>query len=310
MTAQPYAFFERDFVKFEDANISVMTHAFLYGTSVFEGIRAYWNADKKKLYLLKAREHFERLVNSCKILRINCDLTVDEMINLTVELLKKNKPTQDTYIRPTWYKGNLRIGPDLKSEDPDDDKFLIFTMDMGDYIDTAKGVRVNVSNWRRLSDNAIPARAKVAGSYVNTGLAKTNAKIAGYDDSIFLTEAGKVAEGSAMNLFIVRGGELISPSLTENILEGITRNLVAEIAEKKFGIKTNFRQVDRTELYIAEEAFFVGTGAQVAHIAEIDDYKIGDGKRGPISKKLQDAYFEICRGNDSDFKDSLIEIDF
>lgn len=311
MHIHEYAYFQGDFTKAEDAKINVMTHGFMYGTSVFEGIRAYWNAEKGRLYLLKAREHFERLLNSCKILRIDANLTVDQMIDLTVELLKKNRPTGDTYVRPVWYKSSLRIGPvlDCSQFDKDDD-FLITTIDLGNYVDVSSGLSVNVSNWRRLSDNAIPARAKVGGSYVNTALAKTDAALAGFDDSIFLTESGKVSEGSAMNLFIVRNGKLISPAITENILEGITRNLIAEIAQRELGLEVVFRQLDRTELYVAEEAFFVGTGAQIAPITKIDNYDVGDAKPGPIASKLQALYFDICRGNNPAYKDALIEIEY
>ncbi len=311
MKIHDYAYYDGKIVKASDAKISVMTHAFMYGTSVFEGIRAYWNPEKEKLYMLKAREHYERLLKSCKILRIETNLSVDQMIEKTVELLKKNKPKSNTYIRPVWYKCAERIGPTLLacSDDKEDD-FLINTVDMGDYIDTSKGLSVCVSNWRRLSDNAIPARAKVGGSYVNTSMAKSSATLAGFDEAIFLTESGKVAEGSAMNLFIVRDGHLVTPAVTENILEGITRKFIIEIAEKEFGIKTMNRVVDRTELYVSDEAFFVGTGAQVSAITKIDHYDVGDGAIGSITKKLQDKYFDICHGKDDKYKDALIEIDY
>lgn len=308
---QPYAYFEGQIVKSEDAKINVMTHAFLYGTAVFEGIRAYWNEEKKKIYLLKAKEHYERLLRSCKILRMKPDLSVQEMLDITIELIKKNAPTSDTYIRPCWYKSSYRIGPGLIAKDPkefpNEDKFLISAIDLGDYLDTEKGLSVNVSNWRRLSDNAIPARAKVSGSYVNTALAKASSSIAGYDDSIFLTEAGKVSEGSAMNLFIIRDGRLVTSGITENILEGITRDMVISIARDE-GIETEIRQIDRTELYIADEAFFVGTGAQIAPIGKVDDYEIGNTKAGSITKKLQKLYFDVVRGNNPNYADALIEI--
>lgn len=306
-----YAYFEGDFVKAEEAKINVMTHAFMYGTSVFEGIRAYWCPKKEKLYLLKAKEHFERLISSCKILRIKPTMNLEQMIDTTIALLKKNRPESDTYIRPVCYKSALRIGPTLlnASSSEKDDEFLITTIGLGDYVDTSKGLSVCISNWRRLSDNAIPARAKVGGSYVNTAMAKSDASLAGFDEAIFLTETGKVAEGSAMNLFIVRNGQLITPAITENILEGITRKTIAEIAQD-LGIEVVSRQVDRTELYVADEAFFVGTGAQVAPIVKIDNYPVSDAKPGPITNQLKDKYFSICRGDEPKYKDAILEIDY
>lgn len=312
MAIHEYAFLGKDFVKFEDAKISVMTHAFMYGTAVFEGIRAYWNEEKQKLYALHVREHLERIVNSCKILRINPYYTVDEMVERTIKLLQMNAPKGDAYIRPSWFKSGLRIGPVLIPEDgtPDEDCFVLTSLDMGAYVRTKDGISAQVSSWRRVSDNAIPPRGKINGAYVNTALAKSHAYLAGFDEAIFLTEEGMVSEGSAMNLFIIRDGKLITAGVTENILEGITRKMIMEIAAAEFGIETEVRQINRSELYIADEAFFCGTGAQIAPISKIDNYVLGNGKVGPITQKIQDLYFEICRGNNEKYKDAVIEIDY
>ncbi len=310
MKIHEYAFLDRDFIKFEDAKISIMTHAFLYGTAVFEGIRAYWNPEHKTLYALLVRAHLERIVRSCKVMRIEPYYSVDEMEQIVLKLIEMNKATCDIYIRPSWFKSALRIGPSLiaTNKDANEDSFVVSSLDLGDYVSTDKGLSVMVSNWRRISDNAIPARSKINGSYVNTALSKSTASLAGFDDAIFLTEEGKVSEGSAMNLFIIRNQELITSATTENILEGITRSLVMQIAEEDLGLKVISRPIDRSELYLADEAFFVGTGAQVAPITQIDHYDIGNGKIGPISRQLQQHYFDICHGNNPKYLNILSPI--
>jgi branched-chain amino acid aminotransferase len=308
MNIHEYAFLGKEFCKFADAKISVMTHAFMYGTAVFEGIRAYYNKEEDKLYALHLKEHILRLVQSCKIMRIKPYYSVDEMCELVIELLRKNKPKTDSYIRPSWFKSAIRIGPSLVSAGEDEDSFVITSLDLGDYLDTSKGLSVQVSSWRRLSDNAIPARAKVNGSYVNTALSKASAVLSGYDDAIYLTEDGDVSEGSAMNLYLVRNGKLITSNITDNILEGITRAFIAKIAKEELGLEVETRTIDRTELYIAEEAFFCGTGAQVSPIGSIDHYQLGDGKPGLITSKLQKLYTDICKGKVGKYKQYLTEV--
>ncbi len=285
-------FFEGKFIPIEQAKISIMTHAFLYGTSVFEGIRAYWNDKDKKMYIFRPLEHFQRLKLSAKILRIELTRSPEELVALTKELLQKNAPKEDTYIRPIAYKAGMRIGPALL-DNPND--FCMFTVPMGDYIDTNKGVSVAVSNWRRVEDNAIPARAKIAGSYVNTALAKTDALLSNFADSIVLSESGHVAEGSAMNIFIIRNGKLITSTVTDNILEGITRSSIMELAKNELGLEVEERPIDRTELYIADEMFFCGTGAQVSPITSVDYYAVGDGQVGVLTKKIKDLYFALVK---------------
>ena len=285
-------FFEGKFIPFDQAKISIMTHAFLYGTSVFEGIRAYWNEKEEQLYIFRALEHFQRLHLSAKILRMEIKYSPEELVLMTKQLLQHNKPREDMYIRPIVYKAGMRIGPALLNNP---DEFCLFSVPMGDYIDTNKGVSVTVSNWRRVEDNAIPARAKIAGSYVNTALAKTDALLSNFADAIVLDEDGHVAEGSAMNLFIVRNGKLITNHVTDNILEGITRSTIIDIAEKELGITVQERSIDRTELYIADEMFFCGTGAQISPITSVDYHSIGSGEVGEITKKLQNIYFAVVK---------------
>jgi len=288
-----YAFFEGKFVPLEEAKISVQTHAFLYGTGVFEGIRAYWVEEEEDLLIFRMREHYERLLNSCKILQIKPKYGLDELCQITIELLARNGDREDVYIRPVYYKSQLGIGVQLAGIA---DEFVVFSVPMGPYLDLEKGLRVKVTSWRHINDNAIPMRAKVNGAYVNAALAKSDALLDGYDESIFLTDDGHVSEGSAENLFIVRNGQLITPPVTDDILEGITRSTVIELAREELGLKVIERPIDRSELYIADEAFFVGTGAQVAPIAEIDRRTIGDGRIGPISRKVQQLYFDVVKG--------------
>ncbi len=288
-----YAYFQGGIVPLADAKISIMNHSFMYGTAVFEGIRGYWNAKEEELYLFRLQEHYERMADSMKIMYLSVNYSVEELCKLTVELVKKNAPRTDTYVRPCAYKTVHRVGPSLENNPSD---ICIFTVPFGDYFHGAAGLKVQVSSWRRVEDNAIPARAKIVGAYANTALAKTDALMAGFDECIVLSENGHVSEGSAMNVFMVKNGKLITTPSTENILEGVTRRTIVEMAESELGIKVESRQIDRSELYIADELFFCGTGAQIAPIIEVDRRPIGSGSAGPISTMIKDKYISICRG--------------
>lgn len=294
-----FVYMDGNYVEKEKAVIPVMTHAFLYGTGIFEGIRAYYNPEEKQLYAFRVAEHYQRLYNSAKIMYMKPANTIEEYCDITKKLLQKNNYTQDTYIRPTLYKSAQKIGPGL-IDNPD--LFLIFTLPMGDYIDTSKGLKVCVSNWRRNSDNAIPPRAKITGAYANTALIISDARLAGFDDAIVLTEDGVVTEGSAMNLFIVEDGKLITTQTTDNILKGITRDTIIQLAKEVLGLEVEERVIDRTELYVADEAFYCGTGAQVSPIVSIDNRNLGDGKVGPISTQLQKLYFDVVKGRVPEYK--------
>jgi len=287
------AFFEGNFVPIEDAKISIMTSGFLYGTAIFEGLRAYWNERQEEMYIFRMREHYERMLDNMKIMHMSVDYSVDELCKLSTELVLRNAPRGDTYVRPTAYKSACRIGPSLENNPTD---LCIFSIPFGDYFHGAEGLNVQISSWRRVEDNAIPARAKIVGSYANTALAKTDAIVAGFDECIVLSENGHVSEGSAMNLFMIKRGRLITTPTTENILEGITRHTVIEMAEQELGLKTDCRQIDRSEIYTADELFFCGTGAQIAPIATVDHRVIGAGGIGQISDKIRQLYTEICRG--------------
>jgi len=298
------AYLEGDFRPLADAKVSVMTHAFLYGTATFEGIRAYWNADEQQLYALKVTEHLERLRASCKILLMDPLPEVEAVKGIVVELLKRNAFKEDVYVRPSVYKSTKAIGVKLHGLEND---LYVISVPFGDYIDTATGIRCATVATRRTSDLAIPARAKVAGNYVNSAFSKSEAGLNGFDEAIVLTEAGKVSEGSAENLFMVRGGKLVTPGVNDDILEGITRAGIIEIAAE-LGIPVVERLIDRSELYISDEIFLVGTGAQVSPVIEVDHRSVGTGKIGELTKRIQSRYFDAVRGKVPAYKHWLTPI--
>jgi len=297
-----WAFFQGKFVPIAEAKISIMTQVVNYGIGAFGGIRAYWNEEQQQLYVFRIENHLRRLLNSCKFFNNAPPYSADELKRIIIELLRREGYREDAYIRPLVYNATEDITPRLYDVRFD---FACFTKPLGNYI--ALQVRACVSSWQRVDDNIIPARGKITGSYINSALAKSEAHWNGYDEAIVLNADGHVAEGSAMNLFIVRNGVLITSSVSDNILEGITRATVLQLAHE-MGIPTQERAIDRTELYIADEVLFCGTGAQVAAVVEIDRRKIGDGRVGPIGKKLQDAYFDVVRGKVPAHRDWLTPV--
>jgi len=288
----PIAFINNEFVPIDEARVSIRTNALQYGTGIFEGIRAYWNAQHKQLFLFKMAEHYERLLNNCRVLRLQVGKDVKELCDITLELVRKNEHREDTYIRPLAYISSEGLGPKLIGYETG---FAIYTFPLGDYIDTSTGVKVGFSSWRRISDNMIPARCKVTGGYVNSALAKTEALEQGFDEAIFLTQDGFISEGSAMNIFLVRDGKLMTPDRSADILEGITREVLIELGREELGLEVIERPVGRSELYLADEAFLCGTGAQVSPIIEVDRRAIGDGKIGPLTAKIQELYFRVVK---------------
>ncbi len=293
-----------EFVKMGDIRLSPATNALNYGTGVFEGIRAYWNERRGTLQVLKLKEHYERFEKSCRMLRIDLPHTVEELCEITLEILRRNAPREDTYIRPLAYKAAESVGVKLAV----DEELSIFTVPMGNYVELT-GLRCCVSSWRRTPDTAIPARGKLTGSYINTALAVDEAQRAGYDDAIFLTQDGHVSEASAANIFLVRKGELVTPPVTADILEGITRDAVMELSERELGMPVMLRDVDRTELYAADEVFLTGTGYQIAPVVEIDGREVGTGEMGPVAGRLQELYFEAARGDNPDYADWTVAVE-
>ena len=304
-TTELWAFFRGEFVPLRDANINVMTHGFNYGTAVFEGIRAYWNSDEEQLYALELLAHYRRIQSSARLLMMEVKQSPEELAELTIELLRRDGLREDVYIRPIVYKSSETIGVRLHNLDAD---ITIFGVPFGQYIDTEGGIRAQVSSWRRTDDNAIPARGKITGAYVNGALAKSEAQLNGFDEAIVLTADGHVSEGSAENLFVVKNGELITPPVTDNILEGITRRRLIEIARDDLSVPIVERSIDRTELYTADEVFLCGTGAQISPVIEIDRRSIGSGRPGPITRDLSRTYFDAVRGRLPAYRDWLTPV--
>jgi branched-chain amino acid aminotransferase len=298
-----YAYLSGKFVPLEEARISVMTHAFLYGTAVFEGIRAYYNPQAEELYIFRAIEHYIRFKNSCRLLKIDLPHSAEQFAELSVELLRKSGFREDVYIRPVGFKSSRRIG--LRLDDQND--FTMFAVPMGAYLTREHPLNMMISSWRRVEDNAIPARSKINGSYVNLSLAAAEARDNGFDEAILLNEDGSVSEAAGMNLFLVRSGTLITPPITDNVLEGITRDTVFTIA-RELGIPIVERTIDRSELYIADEIFICGTGAEIAPVGAIDHRKIGKGDTREVTAKIQDVYFRAVRGEYLEYRHYLTPV--
>jgi branched-chain amino acid aminotransferase len=283
-------FMNGEFLSESEAKVSVLTHSFNYGTGAFEGIRAFWDKKREQLFVFALTQHLKRFQNSCKILHLSLSYSLEELTKIVLDVLKFNKFREDVYIRPLAYIKSERIGVKLVELESG---ITIFAIPFGSYYPDEESVRAMVSSWRRISDNAIPARAKCCGAYVNSALAKSEALLAGVDEAIVLNEDGHVAEASAANIFIVRDGIAITPPVTANILEGITRNIAISLLQNELGIDVQERDIDRSELYIADEIFVTGTACNISAIVEVDKIKIGGGKIGEITKNLRELYFEI-----------------
>jgi branched-chain amino acid aminotransferase len=297
-------YFGGQYVPLREARIGILTHALHYGTGVFEGIRAHWDEAQHDLFLLRAQEHYERWKQNCGILRIDVPRSPEELTEITVEVLRRNNFRTNVYIRPLAYKCAERVGVSLD----DQDAFAIVAMPFGEYLPADKGIHAGVSSWRRVEDNAIPARAKICGAYVNSAVASADARRSGFDEAILLNESGHVAEGATCNIFMVRKGKLITPPVTENILEGITRDAVMRLAEQELMIETVERPIDRSELYMCDELFFTGTAVAITPIVRVDHRSIGCGAIGAITCELQQHYFDATRGRSQVYRNWLTPV--
>ena len=294
-----YAYFHKQFVPLAEAKLGVMTTAFHYGTGIFEGIRGNWNSKKKQIYLFRLRDHYLRLLNGCRVLKIKLPHSADELCQITVKLVEMCQFEEDLYIRPLAYKSAERLG--VRLHDVEDD-FLALVIPWGPYLDMDKA-RCGVSSWRRPDYNVIPPNVKITGLYANNALAKSEAIENGFDEAIMLTPGGHVSEGSGENIFLVLDGKLVTPASYSNILLGITRDTVIKLAQNELGLETIERPVERSELYLADECFLTGTAAHLTPVAEIDHRPIGDGEIGDITKRLQKLYFEVIRGDNPKYLD-------
>lgn len=305
MDLTKHAFFEGKIVPLSEAKINIATHGFLYGTAVFGGMRAYWNEEKQRLFVFRPYDHFRRLLNSGRMLAMSLPYNEENLIQLTLDLLRTDNWQRDIYLRPTMYKADMGIGVRLHDLR---DEFCMFVLAFDKYVKNDDNAHVTVSSWRRIDDNVIPARGKVSGAYANSALIKTDANRAGFDEAIVLDNHGHVSEGSAMNIFMIRDGVLVTPPVTDNILEGITRRSIIELAKKELGLDVVERSIDRTEVFIAEEMFMTGTAAQVVAVTRVDHRPVGSGSMGAVTAKLRLMFDDIVRAKNSKYLHWNVEV--
>jgi len=297
-------YFGGKYVPLREAQVGILTHALNYGTGVFEGIRGYWNEAERELFLMRPIEHFQRWRQNCGILRIDVPLSPEELCAITVELARRNGFGTDLYVRPLAYKCAQRIGVATD----DQDAFFIVALPFGEYLHSENGLAAGVSAWRRVDDNAIPARGKICGAYANSALASDDAHRNGFDEAILLNEAGHVTEGSTCNLFMVRKGRLVTPPVWENVLEGITRESVMELAAHELGLDTVERPVDRSELYVCDELFLTGTAVGVAPVVRVDHHPVATGAIGSITRSLRQMYALATHGRMPAYRKWLVPV--
>jgi branched-chain amino acid aminotransferase len=294
-----YAYFEGKIVPYSEAKVGVATHALNYGTGAFAGLRAYWNEEESQLFIFRPFDHFTRFLNSAKLLLMDLGVNQEQLTKITVDLLRTEGYKQNVYIRPLAYKSDELIGVrlhDLK------ESFTIFAIPFDRYVKNDESAHVTFSSWRRVDDNMIPARGKITGTYINSAFIKTDANNSGFDEALVLNVDGHLSEGSAMNFFMVRDGLLLTPPVTDNILEGITRKTIIELAQAELGLEVVERSIDRTEVYLADEIFLTGTAAQVTAVTKVDHRAIGSGVMGPITTQLKTIFANVVRGKEAKYR--------
>lgn len=288
-----HAYFRGAIVPYSQAKIGVLSHALNYGTAVFAGMRGYWNDVEKQLFIFRPFDHYQRFLNSAKIMHMEFDLNPESLTRITLALLRTDGYTRDVYIRPLAYKSDEIVGVKLHDLQ---DELSIVAVPFDRYITKDTNAHVTFSSWRRVDDNAIPARGKISGAYANSALIKTDAINAGFDEALVLTQDGHVSEGSAMNIFMVRNGAVITPPITDNILEGITRLTAMDLVRNELKLPVIERPIDRTEVYLCDEFFMTGTAAQITAVTRVDHRPIGKGVMGPIVEQLRQLFDDAVRG--------------
>ncbi len=296
-------YFGGEYVPMREARVGILTHALHYGTGVFEGIRAYWNEAERELFVLRPMEHYQRWKRNCGILHIDVP-TAENLCAITVELAWRNIFHTDLYIRPLAYKSAERIGVAMD----DENAFTIAALPFGEYLHSDNGLHAGVSSWRRIEDNAIPPRGKICGAYANSALASDDARRCGFDEAILLNENGQVTEGATCNLFMLRKGRLITPASTENVLEGITRDCITELAQHELGLEVVERPVDRSELYVCDELFLTGTAVGLAPVVRVDHRQVADGRIGAVTRRLRQLYFDATHGRVAAYRKWLLPV--
>mgnify|MGYP002777023896 FL=1 len=296
----PIAYFQNQFVPFSEANISIATQALHYGTGALGGLRGILNPqDSKKILLFRLDRHCQRLSNSARFLHYN--LPADKIQSVIIEFVRQNQPTASFYIRPFVYTSGLGIAPRLHSVEKD---FFVYGIELQDYL-SAEGVSCRISSWYRQEDRSMPLRGKISAAYITSALAKTEAVESGFDEAILLNTQGKISEASGMNIFIVRNERLITPGFDQDILEGITRDSVIQIA-RDLGIETIERPVDRTELLIADEVFLCGTAAKIVPVKRLENYQLP--QRNTITQKLREKLIAITEGREPKYQDWVYSV--
>ncbi len=299
MALPNYAFFNGRLVPYSEAKVGVLTHGLNYGTGVFGGIRAYWNQDLQQLFIFRPHDHFRRFLESAQLLRMKFSYTAAELTKALIDLLRQENYKTDTYIRPLAFYSDEIIGVRLHDLTP---ALAIVALPFGKYVEKDEGSHVTFSSWRRVDDNMVPARGKITGAYINSAFAKTDAQIAGFDEAIILNQDGHICEGSAENIFVLRNGVVLTPPITDNILEGITRQTVMALLREKLGLQVVERSIDRSEVYLAQEIFFTGTGAQITAVNRVDYRAVGNGQMGPVTQKLREIFFNVVRGREEKYQ--------
>ncbi|MFZ1939233.1 MAG: branched-chain amino acid transaminase [Terracidiphilus sp.] len=285
-------YFGGKYIPLGEARIGIMTHALHYGTGVFEGIRAHWDETERELFLMRPIDHYRRWRLNCGILHIDVPHSAEDLCAITIELARRNGFHTDLYIRPLAYKCAERVGVAID----DQDAFFIVALPFGEYLHSENGLHAGVSSWRRVEDNAIPARGKICGAYANSALASDEARRSGFDEAILLNEDGHVTEGATCNLFMVRKDQLVTPAITERVLEGITRDSIMALAQHEMGLEIVERPVDRSELYICDELFLTGTAVGLAPVVQVDHRPVASGAIGPVTRSLRQLYFLATHG--------------
>ncbi|OKH23304.1 branched-chain-amino-acid transaminase [Hydrococcus rivularis NIES-593] len=291
----PIAYFENQFIEFENAKISVATHALHYGTAAFGGLRGIPDSQNpNQILLFRLDRHCKRLSQSAKFL--NYEIPADKIQQIIVDFVKKNRPTVSFYIRPLVYSSGLGIAPRLHNIEKD---FLVYGLEMGDYLSPG-GISCRISSWYRQEDRSFPLRGKITAAYITSALAKTEAVESGFDEAILMNSQGKVCEATGMNIFIVRNGQLITPGYDQDILEGITRDSILTIA-RDMGIPVVERPVDKSELFIADEVFLSGTAAKITPVKRIERFELSPER--PITDRLKEKLTAIVENKDPDYKE-------
>ena len=296
-------YFNGDFIPLNEAKLNIATQAFQYGTNGFEGICGFWNNDENQIYIFRLEDHFRRFANTAEFLGIDLTTSIKELCDITCEMVRRNKPNSDMYIRPNIYKAGFSAVPtliDIDGENPAG--FSVFGRLIKTRPDIEKGLHVMVSKWNKPSNAMVPAWAKIGGSYVMSSHVSSGATKAGFDDAVLLNIKGNVTEASTTNIFILKDNTLITPPVTDSILNGITRDSIIKIAKRELNLKTIEKSFGREALYSADEVFITGTLAGARPITKIDNQSIGTGKTGTVTRKLFKFYFDIASGKNLAYK--------